>query len=84
MKHVYKIQDLCCASCSGKIEKALKKMPDIQSPVVNVMTQKLSFDSELAEAELDPLLEDIQRIITKYEPECRLITGQERSSYGNA
>lgn len=75
MKHIYKIQDLCCASCGAKIEKALTKTAGIEKVQVNVMTQKLSFETNLPDDSLDPLLQEIQRIIWKYEPECRLITG---------
>jgi copper chaperone CopZ len=71
MKHTYKLEDLCCASCSNKIEKALNQLEGIQDVHVNLMAQKLSFESELDD--LDPVILQIKKIIKKYEPDCTLL-----------
>ncbi len=73
MKYAYKIQDLCCASCGAKIERALQKRSDMSQVTVNVMTQRLSFESALPREEMPGLEQEIQRIIQKYEPDCRLL-----------
>lgn len=71
MKKTYKLENLCCANCAAKIESALNKLDSVESATVNFMTQKLILDA--AEDALGPVLEQTQKIIKKYEPDCKLI-----------
>ena len=44
MKKIYKITGMHCASCAKNIEKAVKKIKDVNSVSVNFATNKLYFD----------------------------------------
>jgi len=71
MKKTYKLQNLCCASCAAKIENALNKLDFIDSATVNVMTQKLILETENQDS--DFLINQVQKIIRKYEPDCKIL-----------
>lgn len=36
------VQGMTCASCVGRVERALKKLPGVQEAVVNLATEKAS------------------------------------------
>lgn len=71
MKRSYKLENLCCANCAAKIEFALNKLDGIDHATVNIMTQKLSLETE--SDDLDLILEQTQKTIKKYEPTCKII-----------
>lgn len=71
MKKTYKLQDLCCASCASKIENALNKLDFIDSAMVNVMTQKIILETENQDS--DFVIQQTQKIIQKFEPECKIL-----------
>ncbi|GGY79376.1 copper-transporting ATPase [Cellvibrio zantedeschiae] len=54
------IQGMTCASCAGRVEKALKKLPGIQAATVNLATEKahIQADATLAMAEVKKAIED--------------------------
>lgn len=70
MKYTYKIEDICCASCSSKIERAANKVNGISNFKINIMSQKINFESE--NNDLDSSLKEIKKIISRYEPDCKV------------
>lgn len=71
MKKVWKLQELDCANCAAKMENAIRKIPGVQSVVVNFMTQRLTLEAE--DSAYDRILDEAARAIRKVEPDCRLI-----------
>lgn len=71
MKKSFAIEDLCCANCAAKIEKAVNKLPEVQRATLNFMTLRLTIESETADWEA--LMKDVTRIFAKIEPESRVI-----------
>lgn len=71
MKKVYKMQELDCANCAAKMEKAISKIPGVEKASVNFMMQKLTL--EAAEADLPRILEEAQKAVTKIERHCRIV-----------
>lgn len=53
------IQGMTCASCAGRVEKALKKLPGVQTATVNLATEKahIQADSPLAIADVKAAIE---------------------------
>lgn len=43
MKKIYKIE-VDCANCAAKMEEAVKKLPGVNSAVVNYLTQKMTLE----------------------------------------
>jgi Cu+-exporting ATPase len=57
----FRVEDMTCASCVGRVERALNKLPGVEKSAVNLATEKASvvFDPErLAPGELFAAVED--------------------------
>ena len=44
MKKVYRLQDLDCANCAAKMERAIAKIDGVDSVTVSFMAQKLTLE----------------------------------------
>ena len=51
MKKTFKLQDLYCANCAAKMERAIQQVEGVISANVSFMTQKLSI--EIADENFD-------------------------------
>ena len=71
MKKVYKLQDLDCANCAAKMEKAISKIDGVQSVRVNFMTQKMTLEAD--DARFESIIDEAARQIKKIEPDCMII-----------
>lgn len=71
MKKTYKLQDLDCANCAAKMEDAIGRLDGVSSARVNFMTQKLTIDVD--PDDLAAVLDEAQRICSKYEPDCKIV-----------
>lgn len=71
MKKVFRLKDLDCANCAAKMEAAINQIDGITKATVSFMTQRLTLECE---ADLmDEMLQKAQRVISKIEPDCRII-----------
>ena len=71
MKKAYSLEELECANCAAKMERAIKELDGVKNVSVSFMTQKLILDTECEDQGI--LIKEIQKIIKKYEPDCRII-----------
>ena len=71
MKKVFKLQDLDCANCAAKMEKAISKIDGVQSVRVNFMTQKMTLEAD--DARFESIIDEAARQIKKIEPDCMII-----------
>lgn len=71
MKKIYKLEDLGCANCASKMEEKIKKLPQVNSISINFIASKLVVDIE--DDSFDSTMKQIQKIITKFEPDCTII-----------
>ncbi len=71
MKKSYKLQDLDCANCAAKMECDIAKLDGVEEARVNFMTQKLTLRADVED--FDALVEQAQKICSKYEPDCVII-----------
>ena len=46
MKKVYKLQNLDCAVCATKMEKAVGKLDGVQNASVNFLAQRMTVEAE--------------------------------------
>lgn len=72
MKKSYKLKDLDCANCAAKMERAIAKLPEIESATVNFFTQRmtLTFADDADESEI---LGKVKKTIAKVEPDCEVL-----------
>lgn len=71
MKRVFKLEDLECANCAAKMERAINEIKGVKSATVSYMQQKLVLEAD--EEMVDDILKQAQKIIKKIEPDCRII-----------
>lgn len=71
MKKIYRLQDLDCANCAAKMERAIAKLDGVEAVTVNFMAQKLILEAE--EARFAEILEQAKKCIAKVEPDCKII-----------
>ena len=71
MKKVFKMQDLDCAHCAAKMEKAISKIEGVTSVSINFLMQKITLEAD--EAIIEEVLEKAQKAIKKVEPDCKIV-----------
>ncbi len=71
MKKVFKLEDLDCANCAAKMERAINDMEEVNSASVNFMTQKLTID--IADDKFDATMKKVEKAMQKVEPDCSIV-----------
>ena len=71
MKRSLKLEGLCCANCAAKIEDGINELPLVESAKVAFMTERLV--PQAPQEAWEQVLEQAQEVITKYEPDCRIV-----------
>ncbi len=71
MKRTYKMEELCCANCAAKMETAINKLDDIDTAVINFMSQRITIVAD--EDKFESVVDEAQKIITKIEKDCKII-----------
>ncbi|MFV0563832.1 heavy metal translocating P-type ATPase [Malaciobacter mytili] len=70
-----KLQNLDCANCAGKIEKALNKMNELNNVKLNFSTSTLSFETSIEDKNL---LNKIEKEIQKIEKEVVILKEEQK------
>lgn len=71
MKKIFKLEDLDCANCAAKMERAIAKINGVNSVVVSFMSQKMTIDAD--ETRFDDIMKEVVKACKKVEPDCRII-----------
>lgn len=71
MKRVYRLENLDCANCAAKIERAIGKIAGVQSVSVGFLSQRLTLEAD--EEGLEEILEQAGKVCRKVDPDCRLV-----------
>lgn len=71
MKRVFKLEDLDCANCAAKMERAINKIDGVQAASVSFMAQRLSVEAD--EARFEEIMDKIERTCRRVEPDCRIV-----------
>lgn len=71
MKKVFKLEDLDCANCAAKMERAIAKIDGVDLATVNFLSQKLTIEAN--EAKFEDILKEVIKTCKKVEPDCRII-----------
>lgn len=70
MKYKFKIKGLDCANCALNLEKAIKKIEEIDDATISFITEKLVI--ECNEASKDEVMAKVQKVIKREEPDCTI------------
>ena len=59
MKYKYTISGIDCPNCASKLAKLFEKADGVDSAKINFLSEKLTVESELSEAEFLPMLREV-------------------------
>ena len=71
MKKVFRLENLDCANCAAKMERAIAKLDGVHAVSVSFLTQRMSVEAE--EEGFEELLARIVKICKKVEPDCKIV-----------
>ncbi len=71
MKKVLTLQNLDCANCAAKLERAVAKIDGVKEVTISFMAQKMVLD--IAEENYSAVAENIQKAAKKAMPGCKII-----------
>ncbi|MCM1194939.1 MAG: cation transporter [Corallococcus sp.] len=71
MKKVFKMEDLDCANCAAKMERAILKIDGVTFANVNFMSQRLTL--EAADERFDDIMKTVVKTCKKVEPDCKIV-----------
>ena len=67
MKYVYRLENLGCAACADKMERAISKIKGVQSAKVVFMTTRLTIEAE--EPDISSIEAEAVKAVRKIEPD---------------
>lgn len=70
MIKTYKVQNLDCANCAAKLERALSKIDGVNSAGVNFFAQKITLD--IADDRSAEVIADVRKTCKKVEPDMEV------------
>lgn len=71
MRKVFKLDEIDCAVCAGKLEDAIKKLDGVEDAKINFLTQKLTLVAD--DADFDTVLDAVVKLTASIEPDCEII-----------
>lgn len=71
MKKIFEVEDLCCAHCAAKIEKAINGIEGVNDANVSFLTQKIILDVE--EDCYEEAIKEMVKIAKKIEPDMEIL-----------
>lgn len=70
MKKVFRVEDLDCANCAAKMERAIAKIDGVTFANLSFMSQKLNIEAD--DARFDDIMKEVVKACKKIEPDCRI------------
>ena len=71
MRKVFKLDEIDCAVCAGKLEDAIKKLDGVQGAKINLLTQKLTLEAD--DDNFDAVLDAVVKLTAEIEPDCEIL-----------
>ena len=71
MKKIFKLEDLDCANCAAKMERAVSKLDGVDAVNVSFMTQRMFIDAD--ETRFDEIMDNVVKACRKIEPDCKIV-----------
>lgn len=71
MRKVFKLDEIDCAVCAGKLEDAIKKLDGVEDAKINFLTQKLTLVAD--DADFDTVLDAVVKLAASIEPDCEIL-----------
>lgn len=71
MRKVFKLDEIDCAVCAGKLENAIKELDGVEDAKINFLTQKLTLVAD--DADFDTVLDAVVKLTASIEPDCEIL-----------
>lgn len=71
MKKKFNLENLGCAYCAEKMCEGIKKIEGVENCSISFIAQKMTLTAD--EDKFGEIVEKAQRVISKIEPDCRII-----------
>lgn len=71
MRKVFKLDEIDCAVCAGKLEDAIKKLDGVEDAKINFLTQNLTLVAD--DADFDTVLDAVVKLTASIEPDCEIL-----------
>ena len=71
MKKNYKLEDLDCANCAAKMERAVAKIDGVNSVSISFMSQRMVIEAD--DSRFEEIMDQVVKTCKKVEPDCRII-----------
>ena len=71
MKKTYKLENLDCANCAAKMEKAIGNIDGVEECSISFMTQKMTLIAD--EGKMDDILAKAQKAVRKVDRACKIL-----------
>ncbi len=71
MKKILRIENLECADCTSKMERAVRKIDGVSQVSVNFVTQKMTLEAD--EGIFEEVAEKAAKACRRIEPDCRVV-----------
>ena len=71
MKKVFRLEDLDCANCAAKMERAIAKIDGVVSVNISFMSQRMSIEAD--DERFEEIMDQAAKPCKKVEPDCRII-----------
>ena len=71
MKRVFKIEDVDCANCAAKMERAAAKLDGVNEVSINFMAQRITIDA--VDERFDEIVDEVESVMKKVDKEAHII-----------
>lgn len=71
MRKSFRLDEIDCAVCAGKLQSALAKVPGVEAVSVNFLTQKLTLSA--SDDRFDDVLDRVVALAADLEPDCEIV-----------
>ncbi len=71
MKKMLRLENLDCADCASKMERAVRKIDGVREVSVNFVTQKMTLEAD--EALFEEISKQAAIVCKRIEPDCRVV-----------
>lgn len=71
MKKTFRIQDLDCANCAAKMERAIKAIDGVADASVSFLSQRLTVEAE--DSRFEAVMDQAVKVCRRIEPDCVIL-----------
>jgi len=71
MKKVFRLEDLDCANCAAKMERAISQLEGVQKVSISFLAQKMTLEAD--DARFDEIVKQAVACIKKVDSACEVL-----------